>query len=108
MIFELYEPVDHLNALLWRAGVAAAGVPSVILIALMVGMTRLVMLAQRNINIRAALVAELRARLERLVSGAASERCIMRSATAAASSRAERAAPFCIRISRLHIVCRGE
>jgi adenylate cyclase len=48
VIFELYEPVDHLNVLLWRAGLAAAGVPSVIL-------------------------AELRARLERLVSGAASQ-----------------------------------
>jgi adenylate cyclase len=73
VIFELYEPVDHLNVLLWRAGLAAAGVPSVILIALMLGMTRLVMLAQRNIDSRAALVAELRARLERLVSGAASQ-----------------------------------
>jgi adenylate cyclase len=73
VIFELYEPVDQLNVLLWRAGLAAAGVPSVILIALMLGMTRLVSLAQRNIDGRAALVAELRARLERLVSGAASQ-----------------------------------
>jgi class 3 adenylate cyclase len=73
VIFELYEPVTHLNALLWRAGLAAAGVPSVILIALTLAMTRLVMLAQRNINSRAALVAELRARLERLLSGAASK-----------------------------------
>ena len=73
VIFELYEPVDHLNALRWRAGIAAAGVPSVILIVLMLGMTRLVMLAQNNINGRAALVAELRARLERLLSGAASQ-----------------------------------
>jgi adenylate cyclase len=73
VIFELYEPVDHLNALLWRAGIAAAGVPSVILIALMLGMTRLVMLAQKNINNRAKLLAELHARLERLLSGAASK-----------------------------------
>jgi adenylate cyclase len=73
VIFELYEPVSHLNALLWRTGIAAAGVPSVILIALMLGMTHLVMLAQKNINNRAALVAELRARLERLLSGAASK-----------------------------------
>jgi adenylate cyclase len=72
-VFELYEPVDHLNVLLWRAGIAAAGVPSAILIALMLGMTRLVMLAQRNIDGRAALVTELRARLERLLSGAASQ-----------------------------------
>jgi class 3 adenylate cyclase len=73
VIFELYEPVDYLNVLLWRAGVAAAGVPGAILIVLMLGMTRLVMLAQRNIDSRAALVAELRARLERLVSEAASQ-----------------------------------
>ena len=73
VVIELYEPVSHLNALLWRAGIAAAGVPSVMLIALMLGMTRLVMAAQRNINSRAALVAELRARLERLLSGAASQ-----------------------------------
>lgn len=72
-IFELYEPVDHLNALLWRAGIAAAGVPTAILIALMIGIARLVVLAQRNIDSRAALVAELRQRLERLLSGAASE-----------------------------------
>ena len=73
VIFELYEPVNHLNALLWRMGLAAAGVPSIILIVLMLGMTRLVVLAQRNINNRAALVTELRTRLERLLSGAASE-----------------------------------
>ena len=73
VIFELSEPVNHLNALLWRAGIAAAGVPSLILIALALAMARLVQLAQRNINSRAALVAELRARLERLLSGAASQ-----------------------------------
>jgi class 3 adenylate cyclase len=73
VVFELYEPVDHLNALLWRAGAAAAGVPSLILLGLMLSMTRIVVLAQRNITGRAALVAELRARLESLVSGAASQ-----------------------------------
>jgi class 3 adenylate cyclase len=73
VVFELYEPVDHLNALLWRAGTAAAGVPSLILLGLMLAMTRIVVLAQRNITGRAALVAELRTRLERLVSGAASQ-----------------------------------
>lgn len=73
VIFELYEPVSHLNTLLWRTGIAAAGVPSAILIALTLGMTHLVMLAQKNINNRAALVAELRAHLERLLSSAASK-----------------------------------
>jgi adenylate cyclase len=72
-IFELYEPVAHLDALLWRVGIAAGSAPTVILIGLMLAMIRLVMLAQRNINDRAALVTELRARLERLVSGAASQ-----------------------------------
>jgi class 3 adenylate cyclase len=73
VVFELYEPVDHLNALLWRTGVAAAGVPSLILLGLMLAMTRIVVLAQRDITRRAALVSDLRARLERLVSGAASQ-----------------------------------
>lgn len=53
--------------------VAAAGVPSLILLALTLVMARLVVLAQRNIDGRAALVADLRARLERLLSGAASQ-----------------------------------
>lgn len=73
VVFELYEPVNHLNALLWRAGWAAAGVPSLILLALTLAMARLVVLAQRNIDGRAALVADLRRRLERLLSGAASK-----------------------------------
>lgn len=73
VVFELYEPVNHLNALLWRAGAAAAGVPSLILLALTLVMARLVVLAQRNIDGRAALLADLRARLERLLSGAASQ-----------------------------------
>lgn len=73
VVFELYEPVNHLNALLWRAGAAGAGVPSLILLALMLGMARLVVLAQRDIDGRAALVADLQARLERLLSGAASQ-----------------------------------
>jgi class 3 adenylate cyclase len=73
VVFELYEPVDHLNTLLWRAGAAAAGVPSLILLGLMLAMTRIVVLAQRNITGRAVLVSELRVRLEKLVSGAASQ-----------------------------------
>lgn len=72
VVFELYEAVNHLNALLWRAGLAAAGVPSLILLALTLAMARLVILAQRNIDGRAALTADLRRRLERLLSGAAS------------------------------------
>jgi class 3 adenylate cyclase len=72
-IFELYEPVDHLNALLWRAGAAAITVPSLILLALTLGMARLVVMAQRDIDGRARLVADLRDRLERLLSGAASQ-----------------------------------
>lgn len=73
VVFELYEPVDHLNALLWRAGAAAAGVPTLILLGLMLAMTRLVVLAQRDITGRTALLSDLRARLERLVSAAASQ-----------------------------------
>ncbi len=73
VVFELYEPVDQLNALLLRAGTAAAGVPGLILVALVAGTARLIFLAQRDINRRTALVADLRRRLERLVSGAATQ-----------------------------------
>jgi class 3 adenylate cyclase len=72
VIFELYEPAEHLTGLLWRAGAAAAVVPSLILLTLTLAMARLVVLAQRDIDGRAVLVAELRSRLERLLSGAAS------------------------------------
>jgi signal transduction histidine kinase len=58
VIFELYEPVDHLNALLWRAGAAAVVVPSLLLLALTLAMARLVVLAQRDLNSRAALAIE--------------------------------------------------
>lgn len=90
VVFELYEPVDHLNALLWRAGAAAAGVPSLILLGLMLAMTRMVVLAQNNITGRAALVADLRARLERLVSGAAS-RAVHRAVGTGSGIRSARA-----------------
>jgi class 3 adenylate cyclase len=49
------------------------GVPGLILLALMLGVARLAVSAQRDIDGRAALVADLRARLERLLSGAASQ-----------------------------------
>ena len=67
----IVRPVEHLTTLLWRAGIAA-GIP-VCWLALVLGIARLVVLAQRHIDSRAALVTELRARLERLLSGAASQ-----------------------------------
>lgn len=73
LIFELYEPVDYLDGLLVQVAAAAAVVPGVILIALTMAMTRLVGRAQRDIDRRTALVGELRARLERLVSGQAAQ-----------------------------------
>lgn len=73
VVFELYEPVAHLDALLLRTGLAAAGVPSAILIALMLAMLQLVFRAQRDIDGRAGLVTDLRERLERLLSGAAAQ-----------------------------------
>ena len=101
VVFELYEPVDNLNALLWRAGAAAAGVPSLILVGLMLAMTRIVVLAQRNITDGAALVSDLRARLERLVSEEAASQAVHRAVGtgSGASLRRERAARCCIRMS---------
>lgn len=89
VVFELYEPVNYLNALLLRVGTAAAGVPSIILIVLMLGMARLVVRAQRDIDGRARLVGELRGRLEKLMSGAAS-RAVYRSVSAGGSIQSAR------------------
>ncbi|MGE3507102.1 MAG: hypothetical protein AB7M05_20625, partial [Alphaproteobacteria bacterium] len=71
LVFELYEPVDYLDGLLLRVGAAAVAIPGLILMALTVAMARLVRRAQADIDRRSRLVGELRARLERLVSGAA-------------------------------------
>ncbi|MHB1219258.1 MAG: adenylate/guanylate cyclase domain-containing protein [Alphaproteobacteria bacterium] len=71
LVFELYEPVDYLDDLLIEVAAAAAAVPGVILLGLTMAMMRLVGRAQRDIDRRSALVGELRARLERLVSGQA-------------------------------------
>jgi len=73
LVFELYEPVDYLDDLLLRVAVAAAVIPGLILLALTLAIARLVGRAQRDIDRRTALVGELRARLERLVSGQAAQ-----------------------------------
>lgn len=73
LIFELYEPVDYLDGLLAKVAAGAAVVPGIILLALTLAMARLVGRAQRDIDRRSALVGELRARLERLVSGQAAQ-----------------------------------
>jgi class 3 adenylate cyclase len=73
LVFELYEPVDYLDGLLTQVAAAAAAVPGLILLALTLAMARLVGRAQADIDMRTALVGELRARLERLVSGQAAQ-----------------------------------
>ena len=73
LVFELYEPVDYLDGLLLKIAAAAALVPGIILLGLTMAMGRLVGRAQRDIDRRSALVGELRARLERLVSGQAAQ-----------------------------------
>ena len=99
VVFELYEPVDHLNALLWRTGVAAAGVPGLILLALMVGMLRLVIVAQRDINSRPRSWPIC----ARAWSGCSRARRLKRSSARSVSAgeflRRERAALCCTRIS---------
>lgn len=78
LVFELYEPVDYLDHLLFSVGAGAVAIPGLILLALTLVMARLVKRAQADIDMRTRLVGELRARLERLVSGEAA-RAVRRS-----------------------------
>lgn len=70
-VFELYEPVDYLDALLWRSGAMAAAVPAGGLALLLAGLGLLVGRGQREIDGRARALAETRRKLESFVSQSA-------------------------------------
>jgi len=73
LVFELYEPVGQLDAILMRTGGLAIGVPAILLLVLALTVNRLVERAQQDIDWRTAKLAELRGRLERLLSRSAAE-----------------------------------
>ena len=70
-VFELYENTHRLNEILIATLLPAIAVPGLLLTLLFWGLDRLVVGAQADIDGRAALVADLRSKLERLVSGSA-------------------------------------
>jgi class 3 adenylate cyclase len=69
--FELYEPAGYLAAILGRALVLPTLVPGLLLVGLIVALGYLIRQTQAAIDIRAARVRELSARLESLVSASA-------------------------------------
>jgi len=70
-VFELYEPVEYLNAILTRAAVPIITVPGLLLILLALALNRLVGRAQLDIDARTSAINELRRRLESFVSSTA-------------------------------------
>ncbi len=70
-VFELYEPVGHLNAILVRAAVPLAFVSGALLLALTFALFHLVRRAQADIDARTRALDELRLRLETFVSASA-------------------------------------
>ncbi len=67
-VFELYEPVSNLDALLWRVSQPAMLIPSVLLLSMLGALAWLVGRAQSDIDLRTGIIVTLRRRLERLVS----------------------------------------
>jgi adenylate cyclase len=71
VVFELYEPIDRLNAILARAAAAPLIVPGVLMAALLAALWHLVGRAQDEIDARTAAMRELRRRIETFVSASA-------------------------------------
>ncbi|MBI1985930.1 MAG: adenylate/guanylate cyclase domain-containing protein, partial [Rhodospirillales bacterium] len=71
VVFELYEPIAYLDAVLVRGIVPAVAVPGVLLAALVIALGRLVGRAQADIDARTDALNRLRRRLESFVSASA-------------------------------------
>lgn len=67
-VFELYEPVDYLDAIIVRSAIPILSIPGVLLLLLGLALSRLVHRAQADINARTAAINDLRRRVESLVS----------------------------------------
>ncbi len=70
-VFELYEPIGYLNAILVQGAASAGAVPAVLLLVLVAALWHLVGRAQVDIDQRTAALNELRRRLETFVSTSA-------------------------------------
>lgn len=73
VVFELYEPIDRLNAILARAAAAPLIVPGTLMAALLIGLWHLVGRAQADIDARTAAMSALRRRIETFVSASAKD-----------------------------------
>lgn len=67
-VFELYEPVDYLDAIVIRSAIPILSIPGIMLLLLGLALSRLVHRAQADINARTAAINDLRHRVESLVS----------------------------------------
>jgi adenylate cyclase len=72
-VFELYEPIGYLDAILLRGAVPAVAVPAVLLLVLTAALWHLVGRAQVDIDQRTASLNALRRRLETFVSASAAD-----------------------------------
>lgn len=72
-VFELYEPVGYLDAVLIQAGVSVAAVSAALLLALVAGLGLLVGRGQREIEGRTHALAEMKRKLESFVSKSAAD-----------------------------------
>lgn len=70
-VFELYEPVGHLDAIYITATVPIVAIPGVLFLLLGFTLDRLVRRAQRDIDARSKMINDLRRRLESFVSSTA-------------------------------------
>jgi adenylate cyclase len=73
LVFELYEPAGYLNAILARALLWPTLVPGLLLVGLVITLGYLIRRAQAGIDLRAARVRELSARVESFISSSAVE-----------------------------------
>ncbi len=67
-VFEIYQPIDGVDALLWKVVRPALVIPLVLFAVMLAGLSWIVGRAQRDIDRRTGLIVALRQRLERLVS----------------------------------------
>lgn len=72
-VFELYEPVDYLNAVLWRAMGLPAIIPAALMAGLVLALAHLVGRAQADIDARTSALSGLRRRLETFLSASAAD-----------------------------------
>ncbi len=73
VVFELYEPIGRLNAILARAAAAPLIVPGVLMAILVAGLWHLVGRAQADIDARTAATVALRRRIETFISSSAKQ-----------------------------------